>query len=321
MPLHWLTGKWECGHWWHSRFFFFLIKSLLLWGFSDWRPGLVFRWHIIKNLFAFANKLIAASLINAFFNYIYYPIIGYFFNVSQLGYYVQANRYHEIPSNLVSNTFRAVVAPVFAEVKEDNVRLKRVLSKNIQLISFIIFPVMCVFITIAEPFFLVLFKEKWLPSVPLFQVLCIGGMFTPFGFIMNELFIAKERSDIYLGIEIAKKAILVGLIMALFYFGLIGLAASWSIYAFIALLIYLYYTSGTIEYTFWNFIKDSLGYFLISVVTCGIAGYISRYIPNNYFLILFNVFFVGIIYILVCYLCRLEACREVFTRVLNKKVV
>ena len=58
---------------------------------------------------------------------------------------------------------------------------------------------------VSQPLISILLPEKWAPSIPLMQVLCISGAFSPFIILYYDLFNAVGRSDINLKMEIFKK--------------------------------------------------------------------------------------------------------------------
>src|SRR5690606_34916439 len=131
--------------------------------------------------------------------------------------------YQDIPFLTLANTFRTVAMLILSEINEQTERLKRVVSKIIKSIAFLSFPIGLTMIVIAEPTFHLLFKEKWLSAVPYFQILTFAGMLSPFIYIFQELFIAKEISRYFLGIEVAKGVLLILLIVLLFPHGITAL--------------------------------------------------------------------------------------------------
>jgi len=291
---------------------FTLSKVVVLAYYSKWRPSLTFNNKILKELFPFSSKFMLTNLINTIFNNIYYVLIGRFYNPTQLGYYTQANKYQDIPTGLINNTFRAVSMPILSEINQDKDRLKRILSKLIRTIAFIGFPVLLGMILIAKPLFILLITEKWLPSVPVFQTLCVAGLFVMFSSVLEETILSRGHSGKLLMVEVLKKIVLVALIIATLNRGLIGLATGWAVSSLFSLLLSIYLTSTIVGYSFSNFLKDSLPYLAISSAFCIAAYFISLPITNNYLFIGFCMAFVGIFYLIVCRICKLDAAMEIF---------
>jgi len=148
------------------------FTMIFYWHYSAWRPTRLLDIKILKRFLPFSSMILLTNLITTIFNNIYSILIGRIYNPTQLGYYTQANKYQDIPTGLITNTFRTILAPLLSNVNDDDDRFKRIVSKLIRTMSLFIFPILFGMILIAKPFFIVLITEKWLASVPIFQILC-----------------------------------------------------------------------------------------------------------------------------------------------------
>ena len=295
------------------------FRSILFWLYSTWRPKKLFSFAKLKVFFAFSNKLLASGAIGAIFNNIYPSIIAMFYPMQQVGYYTQAYKYQDTPFAVLSDTFRSVSMLILSEINNQTERLRRVVAKLIKSIAFLSFPIAFILILIAEPLFATLFGEKWLPSVPYFQILCIGGAVSPFTFILNELFIAKERADFFLSVEIVKRIILVILIIGFFKQGITGLAVSWVIYMYITLTISLFLSKKLVDYSLWNFIKDATPYASLSFLSMIAAYFASYHISNGILHMLTALTVMGIVYLALCRISNLEMTTEIKQFVSSKR--
>jgi O-antigen/teichoic acid export membrane protein len=176
-------------------------------------------------------------------------------------------------------------------------------------------------ILIAEPAFVFLFKDKWLPAVPYFRVLTLAGMVSPFAFVLNELFIAREKANYFLGVEIIRRVILILLIALLFRYGIMGLAASWVIYTGITLIISLFLSRRLIGYTLIDFVKDALPYAMLAFVSVAAGYFITLPIHENGLFLLVNILVVSLLYLLLCSVCKLEMTREIGQWISAKKEI
>jgi O-antigen/teichoic acid export membrane protein len=297
------------------------FRSLFLWIYAKWIPLKVFSIRLLKTFAGLSNKLLLTSLISAVFNNIYPSIIAFFYPnaMKQVGFYSQANKYQEIPFGILSNTYRQVSMLVLPEINEQTVRLKRVVSKMFKSLAFLSFPIGFLMILIAEPAFVFLFKDKWLPAVPYFRVLTLAGMVSPFAFVLNELFIAREKANYFLGVEIIRRVILILLIALLFRYGIMGLAASWVIYTGITLIISLFLSRRLIAYTLIDFVKDALPYAILAFVSVAAGYFITLPIHENWLFLLVNILVVSLLYLLLCSVCKLEMTREIGQWIFKKK--
>lgn len=296
-------------------------RTLFLWFYSKWRPTERFSKSSLKTFFAFSNKLLATSAISTTINNIYPALIAVFYPMNQVAYFNQAKKYQDIPFLTLSNTFRQVAMLILSEINEQKERLRRVVSKIIKSIAFLSFPIGFAMIVVAESVFYLFFKEKWLDSVPFFQVLTFAGMLSPFIFIFNELFIAKENPRYFLGFEIVKGVILILLIILLFPHGVMALAVSWIIYMVITLIISVVLSGKLIRYNIIDFMKDIVPYLLTAMLCATISYFISQKIENNLLYIVTNLIAIAVLYIFACKLMRLEMLKEIenwFAKIKNR---
>ncbi len=297
---------------------FSFFKAIFYNYFAGWKPGLKCNFSILKEMSSFSSKFLITNLITTISNNIYYIIIGKIYNFGQLGFYLNANKYQEIPTTIISQTFKSVSMPILSGINDDMERMKRVMSKMVQTIAFIGMPVMLGMILIAKPFYIILITDYWLPSVPIFQILCVAGMFTIFNSVIEESILSKGKSGALLKLEILKKSILVVTILVTLNMGIkalaIGMAFSWMC----SLLLTIIVAKKYIGYSVTNFIKDCIGYFSIALGLCAVAYFINRHIENNYFNVVFSIIFVSVFYFILCRYFKLTAANETFNWITEK---
>jgi teichuronic acid exporter len=298
---------------------------IFYWYYSEWRPTRHFDLKILKRFFPFSSKILLTNIITSVFSNINNVLIGRMYNNTQVGFYSNGSKYQDIPTGIITNTFRTILAPLLSKVNDDKDRFKRIVSKIIRTLSLFIFPVLLGLVLIAKPFFIVLIKEKWLPSVPIFQILCVSGIFVAINTILQEAILAKNRSKELMIQEIIKKGLLIILIIFTIKHGLSALAIGCTISSFLTLLLTINLSKRVIGYSFIDLLKDIFPYLSISFVLCTIAYFLSLPILNNYIFIGFCIGFVGILYILCCKIFKLEASNDMFIwiktkiKLLNKK--
>ena len=288
-----------------------LFRTIFLWVYSNWRPTFYFSVNSLKSFFAFSSKLLLTNTISTVGNNIYPSLIALFYPMNQVAYFNQAKKYQEIPFLTISNTFRSVAMLVLSEINSESERMKRVVSKMMKTIAFIAFPLGFIMILLAESLFFLFFKDKWLSAVPFFQALTLAGMMSPFVYIFNELFIAKERSTYFLGVELLKALLLIVLIVILLPKGLLALAASWVLYILATLLISVTLSSKLVNYNLLNFIKDTVPYMLIALICSLISYFITKNISTPILYVTINTLIILSLYIITCKLLKLEMIKEI----------
>ncbi len=252
---------------------------------------------VLKKYWSFSNKLILVSMLNAFANNIYALVIGKVYNKADVGYYTQANKYQEIPSAIVTNSFRSVVLSVLSKVQDEEEKALDVTRRIIGLISFIIFPVMFILATIARPFLVLLLSDIWLPSVPIFRVLCLAGSMIPFTIILGDSLSTMGRSELTLRYELIRKSFLFIGLAFLFGQGIMSLAYWWIAYMLFSLVIALIIIKRVLPYGIRPFMKDVGRHIVVAGVWSMVAMQTETFYNNDIIQIITQGLIIAIGYI------------------------
>lgn len=160
-----------------NQLFYNILCIILFFILTQWHPSLVFSKATIKELFGFGGYIMAANILQTACQNLQGVIIGKRFSATQMGYFSQAYKLDQITSYAIPQIIVQVMYPVYSTLQDDIPRLRNILMMNIRVLSFAIFPILAVLIIIAEPLLITLYGTQWLPAVPYYKILCIGGMF------------------------------------------------------------------------------------------------------------------------------------------------
>lgn len=153
-----------------------LTQALVLWWISDWQPRFRFSIKHFKDLFAFGINVLGIRILNFFNRRSDDLLIGYFLGTVALGYYSVAYRILLIMTELLTGVTEKVAMPAFAQIQKEPERLQQAFYNVTQLMSLVSFPLFLGMAVLAPEMIQVLFGEKWLPSVPVMQVLAFIGI-------------------------------------------------------------------------------------------------------------------------------------------------
>jgi teichuronic acid exporter len=257
------------------------LESVLIWFQVKWRPSLILDWSRLKFHFNFGYKLTLSGIINTVYGNIYHIIIGKYFSVAQLGFYTRAQAMKQLPVSNISSALNKVTYPLFSSIQDDNVRLKNVYKKLMQQVLFWVAPVLVIAGVLGEPLFRFLMTEKWLPAVPYFQILCLVGIMYPIHAYNLNILNVKGRSDLFLKLEIIKKALVtVGLIIAL-PFGIYGLLWMQLALSLLAFFINTSFSGKMIAYPVSEQLKDIIPILGLAGVVGLLVYLVDFQMPNT----------------------------------------
>lgn len=153
-----------------------LIPALVFWFYIKWRPIWVFSVISFKELFSFGFYMFLTHLLNQFGQQIQGLLIGKMYNPATMGYYSKAHGTEKLASSSVSQIMTQVTFPLYAEVQDNKIALSNMIKRLTMTLAYITFPLMFILLLCAKPIFVLLYSDRWLESVPYFQVLCFSGL-------------------------------------------------------------------------------------------------------------------------------------------------
>jgi O-antigen/teichoic acid export membrane protein len=289
------------------------VSVLLLWKIAKWRPVFIFSWTSFKELFSYGSKLLLSSLVNTLYTNIQTLVIGRVFSVKDLGYYAQANKLESLSATSLTSIVGQVTFPVFSSISDDYERLKNVVRKNMKTINFIAFPLLTFLIVIAKPLIVFFFTDKWLNSVPFFQILCINGMLSPLNTANAEIFKAIGRSDIYFRLQLIQGIVGTGIIMYSVQFGIMAMMWAIAIVSYVFYSINLYFTHRYFIYSVSEQLKDIIPIFIVSLLSGGIT-YLLLFQINmaNVMVLLTGTVLFSVFYIGLSHICKIDGLKYIY---------
>ncbi len=283
------------------------LQTILFYVTIKWHPSFIFSKTAFKSLFPYSSKLLGASLIHQLYRNIYPVVIGKKFSPIELGYFNRADTFAQYTPSVIGNVISRVAFPIFSRIQDDNARLRKAYTKYIIFSSLIIFPFMVGLIVLAKPLTLVVLTEKWLPMVPMLQILCIDWMTDHLCQINLNILYVKGRSDLALKLEIIKKTLAIIIFFGSLYWGIIGVCWGRVLYGFIAVYMNSFYAKRLIGISLWQQLKDIFKPLLYALLM-GIAILPISFVSLS----MTNILLISIITAIVAYI--------VILRILDKSV-
>lgn len=240
------------------------LRVLFIWIFSRWIPKLQFSRQSFRELFGFGSKLLLSTVLHTIYTNLYTLIIGKFFASTELGYYNRSFTIAQFPSVNMTNVIVRAVYPIQCRIQDDMEETKNFFRKYMRMSCYLIFPVMIALCAVAEPLVRLVLTDKWLPMVPMLQLLCIAFMWDPVMRINNNILNVKGRSDYFLYAEVVKKVVAFGILFASLPFGVVVMCAGLIFYSLADIVIIVYYSRKLVGITLWQQLRALLPVLLLS---------------------------------------------------------
>ena len=287
------------------------MKKLILFITVRWHPSLYFNVKEAFPMIKFGWNVMCANVIGVIFNQLNSFIIGKKYTTSDLAYYDRGKNLPRLVTDNISSSLQSVLFPAMAN--SGNVEtIKKIARKSTRYMAYILFPLMIGMIVVAEPLVEVLLTKKWLGAVPFIRLICLEGMIGVMD-STNGLQVLKARgkSEKILKLEFVKKPIAIIVIIISMQFGVMGVAVSVPLTAFITMLINTGAATKVSGYTIVEQLKDIFPAFAMSTIM-GIVVYIMNFFNWNIYVKLVMQILTGIvIYIILSVVTKNEEYKSI----------
>ncbi|WP_077928388.1 lipopolysaccharide biosynthesis protein [Wohlfahrtiimonas populi] len=281
-----------------------IIILIFLFFYTKWYPSWRFSKRSFISLFQFGSYLMFAGIIATIMNNLSIMLIGRFFNVTQVGYFAQANNMSSQLSELIGSTLQGVTYPLMASVKKERERLIFIYKKLISLASFISFPLLVGLAAIADEVILLLLGKEWQSVAPLLTALCLSMVATPISGVNMNILKAIGRSDLFLKIDLIKIPMILIAIIGSIPFGINVLAYTMIFTSIIAFFINTYYPNKLFDFGAVKQLKVVKNYIIGALIMFLVLKLIAISINYLILLILFKVLIGAIVYMLFLWVVK-----------------
>ena len=308
---------------------FVLIQNICRYYYTRkmWKPSLRVDFTPIKKMFPFSVKILITTIINTINNNVLTFIFGNLFPMKTVGNFSQAMKWDTMAYTTISGTIEQVAQPILVEIADDKDRELRVFRKMMRFTAFLVFPCLFGLSLVAEEFILVTISAKWIDSVPLLQILCVGGAFMPFYTMYQHLVISAGRSDIYMWCNIGQIILQIAIIISFHSFGIVTMVIAYTAFTIAWLGVWHIFAKRLIGIRYRDLFKDIAPFMLASAgvmvvthyLTTLLSNSIAPYIATPYILLPLRIVIAAILYYGVMKLARAKIMDECISYVKRKR--
>lgn len=285
-------------------------NSLLLWMRCPWRPTRNFSTQPLREMLPFSLKIFFTTLFTHINNNILSLLIGKFYTILQAGYYSQGSKWTTMGYSTIYGMINSVGQPVFREAYTDTKRLQNIFRKMLRFTAFISFPALLGLGIVSRELIIITITEKWLPCVPIMQVLCVWGAFMPISTLYTNLMNSIGRPHIYMWNTIALGIFQLLLVCFSYPLGIHIMLIVYTATNVLWLSVWHYFGHKHIGLAPLSLLKDITPYILITVFALGLAWYAASFFTNVYLTLFIKVAVAAAVYTLALWKLKSKIFRE-----------
>lgn len=251
----------------------YALRTLGFWLTTRFRPAMTFATRELRRLFTFSRNLLVTGLIGNLFNNIYTILIGRYYGAIEAGYFVQADRIRMVASASTTQVVQSVSYPILSQINhKDDTRLKgayrRIILITLLLVGFLMSLLMSISQDLME---LLMGRTEWRIAGQYLIALGVVGILFPLHAVNQNILLVKGLGKTVLWVEVARRVLMVLLILISLQFGVEVFVWSYALYSSLLIFLNLYVCGRPIGYGLREQLNDIrpilLGFLLMSLIS------------------------------------------------------
>lgn len=229
---------------------------------GNYFPRIGFYLCSFKKLFSFGFLTSLSTIIDTVYENILSVIIGRHVGAIEVGYYTQAKKIEEAPTQSLSVTVSSVAFPLLCRLS-DNQEQFFLKAREIQnVLMLVATPLMILFSLFSVPIVTFVLGNQWISAAPYLSILCFAGVFKILE-TTNRTFIKSEgRADVLFLLSLVKRTLGLGILFIAIIWGLKTLLWAYVFTSFLCALINSFALAKISSWSFWN---QFLGWIKIAI--------------------------------------------------------
>jgi O-antigen/teichoic acid export membrane protein len=213
--------------------------------YCRWLPTVEFDLSEVRSVARFSLNLTGFGVVNYFARNADNVVVGRYLGSQSLGYYQMAYNLFLLPLQNVTSVLAQVLNPAFSKIQTENERFKTAYVRACLFIALVTFPLTIGLAVVADPFVRAVLGSKWIPVIPLLQVLAPVGLFQSIQGTTGQIFVAKGRTDWMFRWGLYSSAVFVTAFLIGVRWGTLGVAAAYSL----SYLVFVLYPGFRVAFT------------------------------------------------------------------------
>ena len=188
---------------------FSVLRTILFWNLSTWKPIIIFEWKSIKKYFLFSINLLGSNLISSITDNLPNLLIGKFQSANNLAYYSIPEKIQRSISGTISFSIHRVSYSAMSQFQQNKEHLLSYSQKVVGIAFFIISPIMLYIGQYSRELILLFLSSDWITSAYYLKYLVIVGMLFCFSDINMDILIIRGKTKLVFLIEVIRKIIFI----------------------------------------------------------------------------------------------------------------
>lgn len=187
-----------------------VIGNLSLLWYVGYVPRVRFSKAFIAATWRASGSYLGSGVMSHLLSNFDYVIVGRRFGPAQLGYYQTAYTLPEEFRSRLSGPLQRVLFPAYALLQHDLAAFRTGVARSQRILSVLVLPLGIGLAITADEVVRIVYGEKWLPVIPLLQILAVGGALRALFSLVASIYYARGRPDLALKINCVTAPLVLG---------------------------------------------------------------------------------------------------------------
>ena len=252
-----------------------VVDTTILWITVKWRPKLQFSIKRLKGLLSYGWKLLVSGLLDRLSNELRHLIIGKYYTTEDLAFYNKGDNFPKLLITNINSSIDSVLLPTLSAEQDNKTRVRDMTRRAIKTSTYLLMPLMMGMAVCAEPMIRLLITEKWLPAVFFLRIFCFTYAFYPVHTANLNAIKAMGRSDLFLKLELIKKAMAFTVLGITMFISVEAMALSMIFTSIVSQIINSWPNKKLLDYKYIDQLKDMMPQILLSLLMGAVVFCVS----------------------------------------------
>ena len=259
------------------------------------------------DLFGFGWKMMVSVLLDAVWKELHQVVVGKFYSPATLGQYTRAKHYAGLCSSNLTSVVERVTYPVLSSIQDDKERMTSAYRHIIRMSMFITSVALFSLGAVSEPLIYCMIGPKWHEASTYLPIICINYSLYPLHAINLNMLQVQGRSDLFLGLEVIKKIILLVPLFVGAFIGIMPMLLTNTVIGIIAYFLNSHYSGRLLGYSSWMQLRDIAPSYALAIAIA-LPVWFLKFLPLSYWIVLPMQIAVGATVFFAC--CKLFKMNE-----------
>lgn len=258
-----------------------LISSGLTYYFCPWIPERIHKNTGAREMLAFGRNLTVGNLANYLSGNMDNVLVGRYIGAYGLGLYAKAYQLFYLPVRQFKDPLQNTALPALSSLINQPMRYRNYYQRFLDLLASICIPLALYCFLEADYLVRLFLGSQWLGVIPVFRVFSIVALIYPLAGTKELIMMSAGKSRRFLIWGVINSALCITSFVAGLPFGIVGVAAAFTLMSYLVLFPSLWYCLRQTPVTVALFLKTVLPSFVISTAAFGVALLVKQALPVN----------------------------------------